>query len=346
MVYVKYALENNAQGQFLSSISDSTTTITLKASEWDLFPDTYPYVLTLEKLDGNGDVTSMEMVKVTNKSSDTFTVERGFGDTTGTAFDADDYVSLYVVKEIIEDVQDEVTRLETDKLDVDGELRTGLGAWKTIYTDASGDETQIALGASGKFLRSNWTSSAPTWENVGLDINALTEDATNPVTNDMIAWYKNWDSTEYKRNALSTTSHFWLARMQTDAEALAGTSEEWYINAKQAKDNYAMLVNVVTGSRTVGAWTGSETIAHWLARTPKFVVAIYDNGSTSGIGFYGDSIASAMYNANSWQGRSSELINLNGNLDATVTGLDDTNLTVTWSGSASNQTDYTLWFIG
>ena len=38
------------------------------------------------------------------------------------------------------------------------------GNWKTIYTDGSGDVTELALGASGKVLTANGTTSAPTWE--------------------------------------------------------------------------------------------------------------------------------------------------------------------------------------
>ena len=37
-------------------------------------------------------------------------------------------------------------------------------AWRTLYSDASGNITELALGTSGQHLKSNGTSSAPTWE--------------------------------------------------------------------------------------------------------------------------------------------------------------------------------------
>jgi hypothetical protein len=42
------------------------------------------------------------------------------------------------------------------------------GAWRVFYSNASGNVVELALGASGRVLKSNGTSSAPSWE---LDIN-------------------------------------------------------------------------------------------------------------------------------------------------------------------------------
>lgn len=49
------------------------------------------------------------------------------------------------------------------KLDKDWELRTWNGARKVSHTDASGDEVELALGADGEFLQSNWPAVAPTF---------------------------------------------------------------------------------------------------------------------------------------------------------------------------------------
>lgn len=37
------------------------------------------------------------------------------------------------------------------------------GNWKVVYTDASGDETELALGADGTFLQANGAAAAPTF---------------------------------------------------------------------------------------------------------------------------------------------------------------------------------------
>ena len=61
-------------------------------------------------------------------------------------------------------------------------------AWRTLYSDASGNITELALGTSGQHLKSNGASSAPTWE---------TPSAGGGDT--FPAW------TDYSKNAISTT---------------------------------------------------------------------------------------------------------------------------------------------
>jgi hypothetical protein len=83
----------------------------------------------LEKRDENYVVLQGEIVRVTAKSGDNFTIVRGAGtrpssDTTYTQgstpfpFDSNDWVFLLTNAEVVEDIQDEVARLETAKLDI------------------------------------------------------------------------------------------------------------------------------------------------------------------------------------------------------------------------------------
>ena len=65
---------------------------------------------------------------MTSRSGDILTVTRGYDGTTGTTFLSGDFVYLNVVSKVIEDIQDEVVRLEDDKLNKVGGLRTGLTA--------------------------------------------------------------------------------------------------------------------------------------------------------------------------------------------------------------------------
>jgi hypothetical protein len=110
-----------------------------------LFPTAYPFILKIEKIVTLA-VTKREFVICTNRSGDTFTITRSgeycpADDTaltqtnTAFAFDADDVVTLVLTYKMLEDIQTETARLETDKLDKNGELRTGNGAWKISYTD-------------------------------------------------------------------------------------------------------------------------------------------------------------------------------------------------------------------
>lgn len=125
----------------------------------------------------------------------------------------------------------------------------------------------------------------------------------------------------------ATTSNKWIQEMCTDAEALAGTDETRYINSKQAKDNYLMLVNVVTGSRN---WAWNESIAHWLAKTPKIVYAYWGSANYIWHWFYWDWAQRWSWTANAWRWYSSSyMIFTNWANDAQVTSIDSTNLNVT-----------------
>jgi len=68
--------KNNAYWNLLGSIWASTTTMTIKDSRGWLFPSTYPFYLTIEQLDTSNVVTKREIVSVTNRVSDTFTITR------------------------------------------------------------------------------------------------------------------------------------------------------------------------------------------------------------------------------------------------------------------------------
>lgn len=125
----------------------------------------------------------------------------------------------------------------------------------------------------------------------------------------------------------ATADNKGIQEMCTDAEALAGTDETRYINSKQAKDNYLMLVNVVTGSRN---WAGNESIAHWLGKTPKMVFAYWGSANYTWQGFYWDWAQWWNWIANAWRGYSSSyMIFTNWANDAQVTSIDSTNLNVT-----------------
>ena len=79
--------------------------------------------------------------------------------------------------------------LNTNKLDVDGQLRTWNGAWKTTYNNGSGNETELTLWASGTVLQSNWATSAPSWVAPSADIVWQTEDTSGDMDADFALVY-------------------------------------------------------------------------------------------------------------------------------------------------------------
>ena len=79
-------------------------------------------------------------------------------------------------------------------------------AWRTLYSDASGNITELALGTSGQHLKSNGASSAPTWETPSAGGGSQTP------------WTNNVDAAGFALTALDYTS------MNTNAAAVTGVA--------------------------------------------------------------------------------------------------------------------------
>lgn len=76
MAFVKYTGTNLAIGELLGGISNSSGTLILATGQGDLFPSAFPFKLKIEQFDGQSRVVKREIVKCTNRSSDTFTITR------------------------------------------------------------------------------------------------------------------------------------------------------------------------------------------------------------------------------------------------------------------------------
>lgn len=176
MSFEKYTGTNNAVGNLNANIGTWTSSLVLQTNQWWLFPSVFPFLATIVQYATPADPTTAvvkrEIVKVTNRSGDTLTVTRAFEacpasdtattqTTTAQSFDSWDFVYLWITALTIDDIQDELDRLETDKLDASWELRTWLWNWKVIYTNWSWVEVELAVWAAWTFLWFNGTSSAP-----------------------------------------------------------------------------------------------------------------------------------------------------------------------------------------
>jgi hypothetical protein len=115
------AVSNNATGSLDAGITAGATSLDVKAGEGALFPSTaasaYFYV-TLQKDSG-----AWEIVKVTTKATDTFTIVRNQDSSTGSAiaFSADDIVTCRPCAEVHDDV---VAALNSHDSDHDGRFFT------------------------------------------------------------------------------------------------------------------------------------------------------------------------------------------------------------------------------
>lgn len=140
-----------------------------------------------------------------------------------------------------------------------------------------------------------------------------------------------WDSIK-----LSTTLDVYATA--SDAEAITGTATNRVITAKQAKDNYANTSSYVTGVRwTTWTWV---TIAHWLWKIPSIITVMFKD-TTTGTVWQGTCSTASLNQSCTYQASSVwvDLISWKfidpATLNATVTAVDATNITVTraWAGT-------------
>lgn len=118
-MFLNFNTKDNAVSNLDAGIGASTTSLTVTLGQGAVFPTTNS-ILTIVQYNTPADPTSgvlkFEKVLMTSRSGDILTVTRGYDGTTATTFLSGDYIYLNVVSKVIEDIQDEVVRLEDDKL--------------------------------------------------------------------------------------------------------------------------------------------------------------------------------------------------------------------------------------
>lgn len=189
MAYTSKNIVNNGQSLLASTITNSDTIIVCTTWEWSLFP-TSGTPLVLEQFNTSNQVTKREIVNLTGRTGDTLTITRAYeacvqDDTasikTSTqnalSFDLWDGVvkiSQYMTKKILDDIQAELTDINTNyatKADVQaGSLiysstSTGTDAYAITLSPAPASYTG---GMSIKFLADVANTGTAT-----LDVNSL-----------------------------------------------------------------------------------------------------------------------------------------------------------------------------
>jgi hypothetical protein len=109
MAFLKVA--NNARTELSASITALSLTCNVTSGTGDLFPTTGDFLITIwnSLYTSPGDDSNMEIVKVTARTGDEFTIERAQDGTTATAHAADSRVALLITKAYIEELQDYIT---------------------------------------------------------------------------------------------------------------------------------------------------------------------------------------------------------------------------------------------
>lgn len=159
---VKYS--NNAASTLSASITSSTTSFSVATGEGNKFPalttGEYFYASLIDILG------HIEVVKVTARSSDTFTVVRGIDSSTARAYSAGDKVELRITKAMLDDLRVELTNIQaisTAPGTLYGKTDAGiysapqtieyLGAWTGTYNMPG--TVHISVGPTGTVLSGN-----------------------------------------------------------------------------------------------------------------------------------------------------------------------------------------------
>ena len=121
MTFVYYKSENNVYSYLAMAISSDWTTI--QVNDWNIFPNQFPFICTLEHYDEDWNVRKREIIKCTARDNNTLTVERAFescvADDTANPktlqqspynFAAGDSISLTLTSGFVTDIQNEISR--------------------------------------------------------------------------------------------------------------------------------------------------------------------------------------------------------------------------------------------
>lgn len=237
MAYNKYTIENLAQAVVGATLTAWGTTLILGAWQGGLFPTTFPFILKLEWFT-SWNVVRRNIVKCTARSGDTLTIVRSFENAPANytavsqtnislQFEVWDIASLVISKEIIVDVQNEVTRLETAKLNRTNSLRLANWVWRTSYNDGGWNEQELMLWATGTVLGSNGSLVAPSWTLPTVNINWLTEDTAPDMDTDFFI--------EYDTSAAINKKILINKFKATNVEAIAGNIDNKFTTPLSAK---------------------------------------------------------------------------------------------------------------
>ena len=167
MALANYKASNYAHWLLLVSINSITPTIVLQSWQGARFPSTYPQAVKIFQKDTDGNITKQEMVKVTNRSGDTFTVVRWAEAipptytsntpwTTTFDFDTTDgdiYFNLVYSFAVQNDINTELVRLETAKLDIADYIS---GALLFASSSTGTDAYQVTLADVSTYASVNW----------------------------------------------------------------------------------------------------------------------------------------------------------------------------------------------
>ncbi len=271
MAFLNYKWANNATVQIASWISASSLSIILESWHGDLFPTEFPNKAKIEQFDTQGRVIKREIAKITWRSGDILTVVRAveacpssYTATTQTAtafsFNAGDFISIVISQDTIDDIQDEVVRLESDKLDT-----SVYDSEKIAYASTStwSDSYEITVPSVISYISwqtfkvnadvpNNWTAT--------LNVNWLWAKTLKKLSGWAFSVLATWD--------IIAGQIFWAT--------YNGTDFQFSVDPASVTIPKSIWWNWIDGALTISSWTTTLTM------TDNYIIKNYSSITISG----------------------------------------------------------------
>jgi hypothetical protein len=152
--------------------TDSLTTTKLRGGSDNTWQngDEYtvnPFVVTLNARNASGVITKSEKVLIDYRTTDALycrAANRGYDGTTGQTFSAGDYVSLFVEASLVQEINDGIAELLTEKADAEDVILKSVGttAGDVMYYNGS-SWVRLGVGTAGQVLKVNSGATAVEW---------------------------------------------------------------------------------------------------------------------------------------------------------------------------------------
>ena len=273
MALKDYQAYNNARSAVVGTLSASWLSLICTTGEGALFPSVYPYLLFLERY-VNWEVTKREVVNVTNRAADVFTITRSAGYCVGddtaspktrvnTAFSFVDwdYISLYVGAGILDDLNDELVRLEANKANIE-DIQNGTYVYQSSSTgtDAYAITTTPAISAYAvwqcfKFMADVANTGAAT-------LNICSKGAITIKKGHDID-LADWD---IEANQIVTVSYDWTNfQMDSQVATIANIDVHWQTEKEYMLDDDEIIIADSENSFANRRVTYKNSKSYWLA---------------------------------------------------------------------------------
>ena len=256
---------NNATSTLASGITGSSTSLSVKTGDGDLYPSPSGSNYFIATIISASDNTTNEIVFVTARSDDTMTITRAQEDTSALSFSAGDYFRMVptagTMEAFLQDVDDASTSTP------------GLVQLATAAETITGTETAKAVTPYGLSQKTASTSVA------GLaQLATSAETITGTLTSKAV--------TPYGLSTLTaTTSRYGLVELATDSDVSTGTDSSLAVTPSALAS--------LTGSTSVVGLIQLATLAEALAGTlatkavtPAGLAGLFEYSVTSSTSFW------------------------------------------------------------